>query len=128
MEWRYAVPNAPSWSPVSKWKLPVIVVGRKQPRWGRVVWRRRVGNVVLKYQEKFLFPNAPRWSPMHKVSLRAFRVQTVGEERRARRVWNRSHSGRPFANEEKRRKASERLRSRSKQTSKQRANQMKQGH
>jgi conjugative relaxase-like TrwC/TraI family protein len=103
VEWRHIAPNAPAWSPVRNWKLPRLVLGNQnRSRWGRTVWRKRLGNVVLSYQERFLFPNAPRWSPFHRVSLRAFRVQTVAQERKNRRYRRRMDGYREEAKRRKR--------------------------
>lgn len=108
-EWRYLVPKAPDWSPVSKWKVPKIVIGWHKPKWGHVHKRRVVGNVVIKTQEKFLFPNAPKWSPLHKVSLPAWRFQTVAGERKRKRLWERKHMGEPFMKKPSKREEAERI-------------------
>lgn len=108
-EWRYLVPKAPDWSPVSKWKVPKIVIGWHKPTWGHVHKRRVIGNVVIKTQQKFLFPKAPKWSPLYKVSLPAWRFQTVAGELKRKRLWERRHMGEPFMKKPGKREQAERV-------------------
>jgi conjugative relaxase-like TrwC/TraI family protein len=89
VEMRHVAPNAPSWSPARNWKLPVVVVGRKQNPWGKVRFQRKVGSISFKIQQRRLFPNAPRWSPFRKVSVPAFRIQTRTEAIKRLKQWKR---------------------------------------
>jgi conjugative relaxase-like TrwC/TraI family protein len=131
VEMRHLAPNAPSWSPFRNWKLPVVVVGRKQRLWGRVRFQRKVGNVLFKVQQRRLFPNAPRWSPFHKVSIPAFRIQSRTEAMKRRRQWKRRNTGESYSSWSERRSRanrSERLRRERERASQQRSQSMNNGH
>jgi conjugative relaxase-like TrwC/TraI family protein len=131
VEMRYVAPNAPAWSPVHRWKLPVVVVGRKQRLWGRIRFQRKVGNVLLKVQQRRLFPNAPRWSPFRNVTIPAIRIQTRTAARRRLKQWRRANTGESFSSWQERRASgnrSERLRQERESTSQKRSQGMNNSH
>ena len=84
--------KAPSWSPFSKLRPPVIAVGSAPaPRWGRVIWNKDLTLGHLRVQQRRLFPRAPQCSPLRYLSLPMLRLAKVPQlpaERRSR-PWGR---------------------------------------
>ena len=84
--------KAPSWSPFSKLRPPVITVGSAPaPRWGRVIWNKDLTLAHLRVQQRRLFPRAPQCSPLRYLSLPMLRLAKVPQlpaERRSR-PWGR---------------------------------------
>jgi conjugative relaxase-like TrwC/TraI family protein len=79
VEWRPLFPQAPNWSPASRWSAPVLVLGspKTKPRptkWGRVLWTKNLGLAELRLQERRAFPNAPAWSPLHDLKVKVLRL------------------------------------------------------
>ena len=63
--------------PVLAAELPRVGLGKPggyRPRWWKIHWKRSLGPVELRLQQRFLAPKAPRWSPLHQRSLPAFRL------------------------------------------------------
>jgi hypothetical protein len=76
VEWQPMFPKAPWWSPARRWRGPVLVRRRRRPppRWGRVLWRKRLLVGEVRVQQRRLFPKAPGWSPARRLTLPAVRV------------------------------------------------------
>jgi len=75
VEWRPLFPKAPSWSPLKNLKAPVIEIGNRPRRWGKIVSRKDAGLVEFRVQERLLFPRAPKWSPLHGLKAPALRFK-----------------------------------------------------
>lgn len=75
--WRRPFPQAPRWSPVRYWKLPVVVLGHAHPKprtWGAVLWQGSFLSIEARLQQRLLFPKAPQWSPARLWSLPTLRL------------------------------------------------------
>ena len=105
VEWRTLFPNAPSWSPVRGWKLPVITSPKPHyQKWGYIEWKKSLQIASIKFgesrvQQRRLFPHAPKWSPVHGLSFPALRflrakalsAQVVQNQQRAQHGLEREH-------------------------------------
>lgn len=117
IEMRYVAPNAPRWSPFYNWRLPVIVIGRARPCWGKVRYRRDIGNLVFSVQQRRLFPHAPGWNPLSLISLPAVRIRTRRGMLKEAREWRRRNVGESFADWRERTGRRENLRNRRERSS-----------
>lgn len=73
VEWRRLFPKAPQWSPASKLKAPVIVVGHRDPRWWSMRWKLNLPIGELRVQDRILFRNVPQWHPLYGLTAPALR-------------------------------------------------------
>jgi conjugative relaxase-like TrwC/TraI family protein len=67
-------PKAPFWSLAQFVKVPVIILPPHQPRWGKIVWRKRWKFVELRIQHRRVFPDAPKWSRAYGHTFRNFHL------------------------------------------------------
>jgi len=74
IERRLVFPNAPRWSPVHGWRLPVVVLGPRSRPWGRVWWSKRIASLEVRVQTRRLVPRTPKWSPFYGLGLPAIRL------------------------------------------------------
>lgn len=74
VEWKHLFPKAPGWSPASKWKAPVVVIGPRDPRWWSIRWKLNLKVAELRIQDRVVFPNAASWTGLRGLTLPAFRL------------------------------------------------------
>lgn len=74
VQWLRMFPKAPSWSPASLVKKPVIHAGGRPRHWGRVIRKKEIMNLEVRLQMRRLFPRLPAWHPASKLQLPAIRV------------------------------------------------------
>ncbi len=74
IERRLVFPQAPWWSPVHGWRLPVVVLGPRSRPWGKVWWSKQISSVEVRVQTRRFAPRTPKWSPFYGMGLPAIRL------------------------------------------------------
>lgn len=73
--WIRPFPQAPGWSPASKWQLPRLTFRpAMQQRWGPVYWQRSLWRLQLRIQSKRVWETAGTWNPARLLTLPSFRL------------------------------------------------------
>jgi hypothetical protein len=77
-------PNAPAWSPLTKFSFPKLVIAREGERmdakpkaYSLPLWKKTLGSLTLSNHKKLLFPWAPAWSPIRNVEAKVLALRGV---------------------------------------------------